>query len=258
MEKKVQEQSLSNVKSDIPLNYPPDKVERLDQESLARFKDIQLPFFKEKILRLFPCNLWQMPLPVAKQQRALIPTYTALGLTLLILYSTQNWIASLVIIALGFCATILYRHRIAYRQFFPMGYGKAIIKIDENKISLPGIYFENNMPQDIDKSKIRNIIVYWNWCKSLNNISYHNYYSGYIFLLDLELENAQHILLPGTSFDCNRFMETLFQLGYETQLLRVEKRPMLWRFILIISVAFYLLWITVLGFYKIFSGDHLF
>lgn len=219
----------------------------LDQDTVKAFIGINL--FNSPVKRQFPVTLFMLPLPSQYFHRVWIPSYISSMIALFIVYSSQNFIAAIVVGLFG-AGVSAVRRKLICDKYYTFGASPIIeIVISEEYLDIPAVYFENKQAKQIKKRDIQSIDIEWNWYKSNSGELNDRYREPYVFNLNIDVKNDSSLALAGQSFDSKKFVIALCELGYSATLTQIPKTPMVWRYYILGPLVVFLLGVIGYGLY---------
>ncbi|WP_144211082.1 hypothetical protein [Shewanella donghaensis] len=219
----------------------------LDQDTVKAFIGINL--FNNPVMRQFPVILFMLPLPSQYFHRVWIPSYISSILALFIVYSSQNFIAAIVVGLFGGGVSAVRRKLICDKHYTFGASPITEIIISEEYLDIPAVYFENKQAKQIKKTDIQSIDIEWNWYKSGKVQFGGGYLEPYVFNLNIDVENESRLVLAGQSFDSKKLVIALCELGYNATLTQITKTPMAWRYYILGPLVVFLLGVIGYGLY---------
>jgi hypothetical protein len=223
----------------------------LDQDTVKAF--VGLKVFNEPTKLQFPVTLFMLPLPRQYFHHVWASSYIGSVVALFILYSSQNVIAAIVVTIFGLTISALRRKHIGDKHYSDLTSLTNEIVISKDKLAIPAIYFEDKQVRQIEKAAIVRINIEWNWYKAGDgDATLRGYRRPFVFRVSIDVSNGESIVLAGQTFDSNRFVIALCQLGYDATLTQIPKITAVWRFYILIPMAIALLGTTGFGLYSLY------
>jgi hypothetical protein len=223
----------------------------LDQDTVKAF--IGLDLFNDPIKLQFPVTLFMLPLPWQYFHQVWASSYISFSAALFILYSSQNIVAAIVVALFGIAVSAVRRKLISDKHYTNGITAPNEIVISENILVIPVVYFEDKQARQIEKSAIKSINIEWNWYKTANdNASHRVYRRPFVFSVNIDVSNGDSFTLAGQTFDSNKFVIALCQLGYSATLMQTPRIAAIWRFYILIPLAICLLGMTSFGLYSLY------
>lgn len=223
----------------------------LDQDTVKAF--IQLDLFNDPIKLQFPVTLFMLPLPRQYFHQVWASSYISFSAALLILYSSLNIVAAIVVALFGIAVSAVRRKLICDKHYTNGITAPNEIVISENTLIIPAVYFKNKQATQIEKSAIKSINIEWNWYKTGNSNDTHRVHRRpYVFRVNIDLANGDSFTLAGQTFDSIKFVITLCELGYSATLTQIPQIAAVWRFYILGPIAIFLLGMTGFGFYSLY------
>lgn len=232
-------------------DWPEFSTVTLDQDTVKAF--VRLDLFNDPVKFQFPVRLFMLPLPNQHFHRVWGTSYVGFLVASLILFSSQNIVAAIVVVLFGLAASAVRRKLICDEH-----YGKRVsapneIVISEHRLVIPSVFFEDKQARQLEKPEISAIDIEWNWYKTSDNL-YDATFSArrrpFVFRVTIELQDGESLELAGQAFDSNKFAISLYKLGYKATLTQIPQLPAVWRFYLFIPLAICLLGMTGYGLYS--------
>ncbi len=223
----------------------------LDQDTVKAFIGIKL--FNDPIKLQYPVTLFMLPLPRQYFHQVWASSYISFMAALFILYSSQNIVAATVVALFGVAVSAVRRKLICDKHYTQRITNPNEIVISENSLVIPRVYFEDKQVRQIEKSAIKSINIEWNWYKAGDGDSaLRQYRRPFVFRVNIDVSNGESITLAGQTFDSNKFVIVLSQLGYSATLTQIPKIAAVWRFYILIPMAIALLGMTGFGLYSLY------
>lgn len=223
----------------------------LDQDTVKAFIGIKL--FNDPIKLQYPVTLFMLPLPRQYFHQVWASSYISIMVALLILYSSHNIVAGIVVALFGVAVSAVRRKLICDKHYTQGISTPNEIVISENSLVFPRVYFEDKQVRQIEKSAIKSINIEWNWYKAGDGDSIRRQYRRpFVFRVNIDVSNGESITLAGQTFDSNKFVIALSQLGYSATLTQIPKIAAVWRFYILIPMAIALLGMTGFGLYSLY------
>ncbi len=225
----------------------------LDQDTVKAF--IRLDLFNDPIKLQFPVTLFMLPLPRQYFHQVWASSYIGFSVALLILYSSQNLVAAIVVAVFGVAVSGVRRKLICDKHYTNGITAPNEIVISENTLVIPAVYFEDKQARQIEKAAIKSINIEWNWYKTgsgNDNDPLRVYRRPFVFKINIDVRNGKCFTLAGQTFDSNKFVIALCKLGYSATLTQIQQTPAVWRFYLLVPLVVCLLGMTGFGLYSLY------
>ncbi|MBB1361260.1 hypothetical protein H5125_03680 [Shewanella sp. SR44-4] len=223
----------------------------LDLDTVKAFIGIKL--FNDPIKLQYPVTLFMLPLPRQYFHQVWASSYISFMAALFILYSSHNIVAAIVVALFGVAVSAVRRKLICDKHYTQGISTPNEIVISENSLVIPRVYFEDKQVRQIEKSAIKSINIVWNWYKAGDGDSaLRQYRRPFVFRVNIDVSNGESITLAGQTFDSNKFVIALSQLGYSATLMQIPKIAAVWRFYILIPMAIALLGMTGFGLYSLY------
>ncbi|MGI2105128.1 hypothetical protein ACRN9A_08145 [Shewanella frigidimarina] len=223
----------------------------LDLDTVKAFIGIKL--FNDPIKLQYPVTLFMLPLPRQYFHQVWASSYISFMAALFILYSSHNIVAAIVVALFGVAVSAVRRKLICDKHYTQGITNPNEIVISENSLVIPRVYFEDKQVRQIEKSAIISINIEWNWYKAGDGDStLRQYRRPFVFRVNIDVSHGESITLAGQTFDSNKFVIALSQLGYSATLTQIPKIAAVWRFYILIPMAIALLGMTGFGLYSLY------
>jgi len=254
---RIHRHGLSIVGSQKMDTRPNGKSQRnvtLDDETVKSFGSSSL--FGSPVKSSFVTRTWFMPLPQQRVYRVIWPFYIATGLAALIFYSTLTPFVPYGLLMFGALMAALSWIGATNNHYFCPSDNDNQLNIDQQRISIPGIYFDDFEARNIDKVDITAITISWNWHVMRTGTGNSTHQAPFVFDCEIKTHRGVTAHIAGISLNSNDFVHSLFHLGYQAELVQVAKRPFKWLFLLLMPIVFYLIGMAVYAIYILFTGDY--
>ncbi|PKH33783.1 hypothetical protein [Shewanella sp. ALD9] len=223
----------------------------LDLDTVKAFIGIKL--FNDPIKLQYPVTLFMLPLPRQYFHQVWASSYISFMAALFILYSSHNIVAAIVVALFGVAVSAVRRKLICDKHYTQGISTPNEIVISENSLVISRVYFEDKQVRQIEKSAIKSINIEWNWYKAGDGDSTRRQYRRpFVFRVNIDVSNGESITLAGQTFDSNKFVIALSQLGYSATLTQIPKIAAVWRFYILIPMAIALLGMTGFGLFSLY------
>jgi len=232
----------------------------LDDDTIRAFAGISL--LNRAVKRQFVTRTWFMPLTKKRERAALWPSYVGCGLAILVFVATVSPFLPIAILLIGAALSGLFWTRQTHLQYFCPSDNHNLLTIDEGKLDIPGIYFNDRKARVIDKAAISVINITWTWYVSQSSASYSQHETmnssrtPHVFEISIKARGEEQANIPGMSLNSNQLVRSLHQLGYKATLTRVKRSPLGRLNYVLYAIVAYLLVMCGYGIYTLFTGDY--